>query len=72
MLGSLEIVAGTTDVVGGGSLGIFNLFVGQWSSWEEREEQALRVRGPKKGAYGKLCREEAGPAGRWRQMSCTE
>lgn len=37
-LGSLEIVAGTTNVVGGGSLGIFNLFVGQQNSWDQRDE----------------------------------
>lgn len=37
-LGSLEIVAGTTNVVGGGSLGIFNLFVGQRNSWDQRDE----------------------------------
>lgn len=56
----------------GGSFGIFNLFVGQQNSWEEREEQPLRVRGLKKGAYERLCGEEADPAGRWRQMPCTE
>lgn len=36
--GSLEIVAGATDVVGGG-LGIFNLFVEQRNSWEERRKE---------------------------------
>lgn len=36
--GSLEIVVGATDVVGGG-LGIFNLFVGQRNSWEERRKE---------------------------------